>query len=65
MCVHGRVYLSREFCADKVQLRVQAGPFLFQLAFLENERKEIKENEKCIEDGKINRNSLPLSVIFW
>ena len=30
MCVHGRVYLNREFFADKVRLRVQVGPFPFQ-----------------------------------
>ena len=30
MCVHCRVYLNREFWADKVRLRVQAGLFLFQ-----------------------------------
>ena len=30
MCVHCRVYLNREFWADKVRLSVQAGPFPFQ-----------------------------------
>ena len=28
--VHCRVYIKREFYADKVRLRVQAGPFPFQ-----------------------------------
>lgn len=30
MCVHCRVYLNREFWADKVPWRVQVGPFPFQ-----------------------------------
>ena len=78
MCVRCKVYLNKGFCANKVQLGVELGPFPFQnkqfmnkavyfsLAFIENEKK-IKENENCIEEGKINRmrNSLPLSVIFW